>query len=130
MTPIDTTIPFRNEPFADGEAQIYFDSNHFRTSKRNKWALYTITFANPKGDKYEWIPEWERVQQIYTCAAVTEIMNEGTLLEQARFAHTAISVVQAIVEETTRRLTNIDLSKETRPSAKGLLEVLRIQNAP
>ena len=113
-----------NKPFAEGEVQLYFNSNNFRASERNRWACYTIGFADCQGKNYEWIPEWRTIQQIYTCAAVTEIMNEGTLKEVLQFAHNAVGVIQAIIEEVTRRLTNINLSKDRVSTVSELIKTL------
>jgi hypothetical protein len=93
---------------------LKFDCQRHEATPRYKFGLHKVCFKDRQGNRYEWVPKWDEVRNIYTIAALTEVLNQGQYVQLAKFAHTSSKVLTRVIEVATEMITegSVDLRKE------------------
>lgn len=92
---------------------IKFDRQGHEATRRYTFGRHKVWFKDTQGNRYQWVPKWDEVRNIYTVAALTEVLNRGQYEELAKFVHTSSKVITRVIEVASERISGgrIDLRK-------------------
>lgn len=94
---------------------IMFDHQGHEATPHLRFGLHKVWLKDTRGNRYQWVPKWNEVRNIYTVAALTEVLNRnrGQYEELAKFVHTSSKVITRVIEVASEKISGgrIDLRK-------------------